>query len=285
MVRSTSHTRRWNAVPSSTRSRSNVWRIPAKYSSSWVTASANGAASRAASSSGPLRPRKKTACSPSWSPTRVSGPSGLSSTVQAKEARSSSAGIMEDHPQRGAAPRGDCRHAVTHPDAVIAAPAPGGALAGGEDDEGPLGRGEHVGAALGAWALLHQYELAALVVGAALREDAQDLEREEDLAVEILMQRVPVAGPVAEDERGRPRLAGLAAALQQRLVREREGGRVSAQAFAPAVGHRRQVGVERGAQLGDELGQGVVEVAVAAVAEAVARHLDGRAKAPTVKQA
>jgi hypothetical protein len=42
--------------------------------------------------------------------------------------------------------------------------------------------------------------------------------------------------------------------------------------------------IERGAQLGDLRRQRVVEVAVAPVAEAVARHVDRRAKAAAVEQ-
>ena len=82
-------------------------------------------------------------------------------------------------------------------------------------------------AALRARALLHQHELAALVL---VGEHGDDLEREVDVAVEVLVQRVPVALAVAQDQRRRALLAGGAAALEQLLVlgRERVGGAAQA---------------------------------------------------------
>ena len=74
-------------------------------------------------------------------------------------------------------------------------------------------------AALRARALLHQHELAALEVLPRLGQHREDLEREVDVAVEVLVQRVPVALAVAQDQRRRALLAGLAAALEQLLVR------------------------------------------------------------------
>ena len=79
-----------------------------------------------------------------------------------------------------------------------------------------------MGAALRARALLEQHELAALVVDARLGQHRHDLEREVDVAVEVLVQRVPVALAVAEDQRRRALLAGGAAALEQLLVPGRE---------------------------------------------------------------
>jgi hypothetical protein len=141
-----------------------------------------------------------------------------------------------------------------------------------------------VGAALGARPLLDQHELAALEIDPGPGEHGQHLEGEEDLAVEVLVQRVPVALAVAQDQRRRALLAGGAAAGQQRLVR----GRVAlllAQPLGPLVGDRREAAVEAVAQLGDRPRQRVVEVAVAAVAEAVTGHLDGRPEPAVVEEA
>ena len=139
-------------------------------------------------------------------------------------------------------------------------------------------------AALRPRALLHEHELAALVVHARLRQHRQHLEREVDVAVEILVERVPVARAVAQDQRRRPLLARGAAALEQLGVLEREGVVVTAEQARPVVRDRREVPVERAAQLGDRVRQRVVEVAVAAVAEAIAGHVDGGAEAPAVEQ-
>jgi hypothetical protein len=74
------------------------------------------------------------------------------------------------------------------------------------------------------------------------------------------------------------------AAGEQVLVGQRERvGRVAQQA-RPAVGDRREVAVERAAQLRDRGRQRVLEVAVAAVPEAVAGHVDGGAEAAAVEE-
>jgi hypothetical protein len=119
---------------------------------------------------------------------------------------------------------------VAHADPVITAGASVGPFDGGEDHERALGGRQHVGAALGTGALLEQDELTALEVDAAPRQDGQDLKREVDVAVEVLVQGVPVALAVAQDQRRRPVLAGLPALAQQLLVLEREGAVLSAQA-------------------------------------------------------
>ena len=68
---------------------------------------------------------------------------------------------------------------------------------------------ERGGAArLRPWALLDQQELAAGVVDAGLVEVDHDLQREHHVAVQVAVQRVPVAGPVAQQDRRGPRLPG-----------------------------------------------------------------------------
>src|SRR5690348_13104995 len=72
---------------------------------------------------------------------------------------------------------------------------------------------------LHAWPLLHQEELAAGEVRRIAQQDGE-LQREDQCAVEILVQTIVVAGGVAEDERRRPRLAG-GVALGQEIVERR----------------------------------------------------------------
>src|SRR3954447_11354245 len=93
---------------------------------------------------------------------------------------------------------------------------------GREEHEGAPRRPDDVGPALRARALLEEHELAAVEVDAGLRQDRERLEREVDVAVEVLVQRVPVARAVAQDQRGRSRLAGSGAAREEFLVLERE---------------------------------------------------------------
>ena len=104
------------------------------------------------------------------------------------------------------------------------------------------------------------------------------------LAIEILVQAVVVAGPISQQQRRRPRLAGGAAALEQLLVLEREGVAGAAEQRRPLVRDRREVAVERAAQLGDRVRERMLEVAIAAVAEAMAGHVDRRAEAAAVEQ-
>jgi hypothetical protein len=112
---------------------------------------------------------------------------------------------------------------MAQPDAVVATGSELRPLPGGEDHECALRRVEHVGAALGARPLFEEHELAAGEVGSRSREHGQDLEREEHLSVEVLVQGVPVAGAVAEDQRRRSLLAGCPAAGDELLVLQRVG--------------------------------------------------------------
>jgi len=141
---------------------------------------------------------------------------------------------VENHPQRCPLPPRDGRDAVAHPDAVVAVLASVWPLPRGEDDERAARRLQHVRAALGARALLHQHELAAVVVDARLGQDREDLEREVDVAIEVLVQRVPVALAVAQDQWRGPLLADNAAALEQLFVRERKADGVTR--LRPAAG-------------------------------------------------
>src|SRR5215207_822831 len=102
----------------------------------------------------------------------------VASALAIREFYGTSARVVEDQPHRGPLTRGYGADAVAQADAVVAALAGVRAHLGGEDHEGAARRRDHVGAALGARALLHQHELAALVVLARLGQDGQDLEGE-----------------------------------------------------------------------------------------------------------
>ena len=74
-------------------------------------------------------------------------------------------------------------------------------------------------AALRAGSLLGQHELTAGVVDIRRRQPDDDLEREGNLAVAILVQRVVPTGSIAEDQRRRAGLAVAPAASQQAVER------------------------------------------------------------------
>jgi hypothetical protein len=70
-------------------------------------------------------------------------------------------------------------------------------------------------ARLHARPLLDQQELAALEVAAGLAQQDRGLDREDEVAVEVAVQAVVVARPVAQQQRRRPLLAaGMALASQ-----------------------------------------------------------------------
>ena len=116
-----------------------------------------------------------------------------------------------------------------------------------EDDGIALAQRHDLGARLHARALLGQHEFAAGEVPAGLGQQDRDLEREDVLAVEVLVQAVVVALAVLQEQRRRPRLPGRMAALEERRVLARIA-HVDAHRLVPAVGDRRKPRIERGAQ-------------------------------------
>src|SRR5207249_3456491 len=93
-------------------------------------------------------------------------------------------------------------------------------------------------------------------------------------AVEILMQGVPAAFGVAQEERRRTRLARGVTAGEVVVERGRKIG-VAPERGGPRRGDRSQVPVERAPQRGDGRGERVREVAVSALAETARSHVDG----------
>src|SRR3954471_9595966 len=165
--------------------------------------------------------------------------------------------------------------------AVVALAALGGAVAGGEEEQLALVERDHVGARLLARALLDQHRLAAVEVLALAGEHGQRLERERDVAVEILVERVVAALVVAEDQRRGPELPCGMAGVEERAESLRET-LVVPEVTGPPVRRFGQVRVEPLPKRCDGVGQRVVEVLVLALAEAVAGHVDGAAEGAVV---
>ena len=89
---------------------------------------------------------------------------------------------------------------------------------GGDHGVALLERG-HLDPALHARALLGQHELAAGEVPPRLGEEDRDLERKGEVAVEILVQAVEVAGNILQQQWRRPRLARGVALREKRGMR------------------------------------------------------------------
>jgi hypothetical protein len=137
-----------------------------------------------------------------------------------------------------------------------------------------------VGAALHARPLFGQDELAACEIHAGLREENRDLDGECEIAVEVLVETVEIARDVLQQKR-RARLAGVAASIEERRVVARIA-LVDSHPAVPFVGNACEAWIERRSQATEEVGKRVFEVAILALAEAVARHVDVASEAALV---
>jgi hypothetical protein len=188
---------------------------------------------------------------------------------------------MEDDAQSVASAPQHAAHAVAHRRAVPAARALHRAVARREDQDLPLLGGDGLAARLGAGPLLHQQEVAPLVVRGPPAQEAGELQREHDVAVDVLVQAVVAARLVVQQQRGGLRLPPPMADRQQPV----QIGRMQRRGLQRRLelvgdGRQRRVGVH--AQRLHEGGQGIREVLVVADAEPVARHVDPAAKARLV---
>ena len=129
----------------------------------------------------------------------------------------------------------------------------------------------HFNARLHPRPLFGQDELAASEVTAGLLQQDRDLEREDELAVDVLVQAVEVIRTVLQEERRGPGLPRLVATREERGVIGGEA-HVDAECLVPAIGHLGQAWVERLPQLRDDGRQRIGEVAVFAASVAVAGH-------------
>jgi hypothetical protein len=130
-------------------------------------------------------------------------------------------------------------HAVPHADLVRAARPARRARTAREHDGIATPERDRVAARLHARALLDEQEITAGEVGVGTVEHHRHLEREHELAVEVLMERVPATRLVAEQQRRRPALArGRACPL---ICRERSWeARRTAERFVPTIRDRRE---------------------------------------------
>src|SRR6185369_9216931 len=120
-------------------------------------------------------------------------------------------------------------------------------------------------------------EFSPRVVHTGSIETDDDLQREDQIAVEISVQSVPIAWPVAEQQRRRARLAAVVALLEPFLEFVAPGCGSTA-ALGPVASDRQQVRPEGAPQAGNDIRNGLREVPILALAEPIARHVDRRAK-------
>src|SRR5262249_35432583 len=99
-------------------------------------------------------------------------------------------------------------------------------------------------------------ELAAGEIVPWLRQQDCDLQRENVVAVDVLMQAVEVTRLVSEDERRRPRLSGAMASIEKGVEPWRETRR-QPPCLLPAIGDIGQRRVQQRAQGRDRRWQGI----------------------------
>ncbi|MNC85217.1 hypothetical protein D3C83_08070 [compost metagenome] len=116
-----------------------------------------------------------------------------------------------------------------------------------------LAERDHHRPRLHARTLLGDDEFAAGEVPRGFRQQDGRLQREDMLAVEILVQAVIVIGAVLQQQRRRPALACRVAAPDEGGVLGRKPD-VNAHRVVPAIGDDGETRVQRCAQLGDEIG-------------------------------
>src|SRR4051794_15147904 len=115
------------------------------------------------------------------------------------------------------------------------------------------------------------------MVDAGFAEVDHHLKRKHQVAVQVSMQRVPVALAVPEQD-GRRLLLTRVVAHVQPLVEVVRPGRRAAQLRPPVPGDRQQPRVERLLERFDGLGIRLLKVPVLALAEPVSTHVDRRAE-------
>ncbi len=109
--------------------------------------------------------------------------------------RAALAGVVEDDPERVALARVQPADTMTHCNAIGAARAGDRTLVHRKDHCLALLQADDVGTGLYARALLGQHELAAGKVGVGAAEQECGLQGEMQVAIQVLVQAVVVAGP------------------------------------------------------------------------------------------
>src|SRR5215831_19763659 len=123
--------------------------------------------------------------------------------------------VVEDDPDGVTHPGTDAAHTMAEVHTIVALRTSHRPVMDGEGDSITLSKGHNLGAALHARPLFGQDELPTGEIHAGLREENRDLDRECEIAVEILVQAVEVARDVLQQQRRRARLSESVAPLEE----------------------------------------------------------------------
>src|SRR5712672_2267010 len=130
-------------------------------------------------------------------------------------------------------------------DAVAATGAPHRPMMHGEDHGVSLSKWYNFRARLHARPLFREHELAAREVPSRRRKEERGLQREDVLAVEVLVQAVVVPRFVLQEKRRRPGLPGAMAAIEKSRMIVRIADH-DLHDLIPSVRDERKLRVERG---------------------------------------
>src|SRR5271155_442488 len=131
-------------------------------------------------------------------------------------------------------------------------------------------------------ALLDEQQFTTFEVAPTPAERAGELQRERDLAVQVLMQAVVAALLIAKDQRRRLRLSVRGADFQE--IVERSWIRIArAHPLSPSIRRRRQLAIHREAQILDQRRHRAREILILADAVAMAFHHDAAAEAIAIR--
>ncbi len=122
---------------------------------------------------------------------------------------------MENDPDRVALAGAHAADAVAHIDTVAALAPLNRPVVDGKGNRVSLLERNRLDPALHSGPLLGQYELAAGEVTSGLRKKDCHLDGKGEIAIEILMQAIEIAGPVLQQQRRWPGLAGVMAEVEE----------------------------------------------------------------------
>src|ERR1700730_238309 len=131
--------------------------------------------------------------------------------------------------------------------------------------------------ALHARALFRHDELSTGEVRAGVGQQNSQLEREDMLAVEVLVQAVVVVDSILKQKRRRPHLTGIVATVDEVGVLFRIA-RIDSHRFIPAIGDRDQMRIDRCPEFAQKIGKRIAEILVLPAPEAMPPHDDATAK-------
>src|SRR5579864_2445502 len=156
--------------------------------------------------------------------------------------------IVKDNPQRVAFSGSKRAYAVTEIRAVVPASALRRTITRGDDHRFTLLQSYHLPERLRPWTLLHQQQLPAGELLFRTAEAKNYLEGKDNIAVQVLMQAIEIAGSVVQQQRRRPLLAARMAMSKEffqfhgKLARQGECGH-------PIIGRSGEAAIQRFTQL------------------------------------